>query len=79
MDPEIYALPIGGDEENPDCWVPSQRVFMAYGSITYEENFYMLEWYLNFIKNRVSLPILCCQLRAHTHTHTHTYSHRRAL
>jgi hypothetical protein len=54
MDPELYALPIGGGEDNPDWWIPSQRIFQAYGSSTYEENFWMLEWYLNFLKNRVS-------------------------
>ncbi|KAL3483771.1 hypothetical protein BJX62DRAFT_244589 [Aspergillus germanicus] len=54
MDTSIYALPVGGTENERSSEIPSQRIYQAYGSVSYDINFWMLEWYLNFLKNRVN-------------------------
>lgn len=45
-----WGPPIGGRDTD----VPSQRVFEAYGSGDNQDNFFLLDAYLNFLKTRVS-------------------------
>lgn len=57
INPAVWGRPIGAGlrrlrNENQ----PSYRIFEAYGSVRNQDNFFILEAYLNFLKNRVRLP-----------------------
>ena len=53
----IWGMPIGGGEGLDNTNWPSVRIFEAYGSVRNQDNFFILDAYLNFLKNRVSLPL----------------------
>ncbi|KAL4909586.1 hypothetical protein BDW74DRAFT_174788 [Aspergillus multicolor] len=50
-----YGLPVGyraNDRTNLQLWIPSVRIYEAYGSRRNTANFFLLDAYLNFLKNR---------------------------
>lgn len=62
IDPAIWGRPIGGGQGLVNVDWPSVRIFEAYGSVRNQDNFFILDAYLNFLKNRVSLPLSPCPI-----------------
>ncbi|KAJ5999011.1 hypothetical protein N7451_006821 [Penicillium sp. IBT 35674x] len=58
INPAIWGPPIGGGQNLANVWWPSVRIFEAYGSLRNQDNFFILDAYLNFLKNRVSLRLI---------------------
>ncbi|KAL6234519.1 hypothetical protein BDW75DRAFT_241025 [Aspergillus navahoensis] len=55
IDTSTWGLPVGGhptDPENRELEIPSVRIYEAYGSRRNIDNFFLLDAYLNFLKNR---------------------------
>lgn len=55
IDPVTWGLPVGGAEDdstNRELEIPSVRIYEAYGSRRNIDNFFLLDAYLNFHKNR---------------------------
>ncbi|KAJ5151461.1 uncharacterized protein N7482_010713 [Penicillium canariense] len=53
INPATWGPPIGGGQSLTNSWWPSVRIFEAYGSLRNQDNFFILDAYLNFLKNRV--------------------------